>query len=389
MTPDIPLKASSEKEEKIIKNFLKVLFLVFMFSIPLSVTAYAGELSAWIQKAKEAQAEMMNVKPENIPDHSLVCETEGKAEERLISAFSALSDGRMHEVWVIGKGIIPVGTCLKAAFGESVIYSNDEMDVFVKGGTEYRVHRFVMQKRDNGKEDGSSEETHKDPHTPNHWEEGDETEAAVGGNRYCFTCIDSDYGGGALFLCNTVIPADFGSEYADEYLSPGPLSFFGTTNDYRTSGIKAFLDLYGAPFMKDTVIKINESASGSTKEGKYGNTTGSGIQSCSIGYRQMTGEMFILSLDEALTYTDWLWKFNGSDTDNPKTVTGPFASAYWLRTPYGSAGDYADSGMVYVVDLEKGNIHPASVMPTVKTGDNYTDMFTAVGIRPAFVLENE
>lgn len=368
---------------------MKMLLLIAILSSLPGTAAYAQELTEWMQKAREAQAAMMNVKPESIPDQSLVCETKGKADERLISAFSALSDEKMHEVWVIGKGIIPVGTCLKQTFGENVIYSNDEMDVLTKGGITYRVHRFVMQKRENGKGEGGSKYADKSPETKNHWEEGDETEAVIGENRYCFTCIDSDCGAGALFLCNTVIPADFLSEYDNGQLTPGPLSCFGITNDYRTSGIRAFLDLCGAPFMKDTVIKITESASGSTKEGKYENTAGSGIQSYSIGYRQMTGKMFILSLDEALTYRKWLFKFNGSDTDNPKTVTGPFAGAYWLRTPYGTSGDYADSGMVYVVDLEKGNIHPASVTPEAANGDVYTDMFTAVGIRPAFVLENE
>lgn len=331
---------------------------------------------------------MMRVKPESIPDSAVVCETEGKAEERLISAFSAISDEKSHDVWVIGKGILPVGTCLKAAYGESVVYSNDEMDVIDKGETIYRVHRFVLQKRENRSSEGNKG-TNKKPETANHWETGDETEAVIGEHRYCFTCINSDFEGGALFLCNTVIPADYMSVYAEDGVSPGPVSCFGTGNDYMTSEIRAFLELYGAPFMKDTVIRITESASGSTKEGKFENTAGSGIQSYSIGYRQMTGKLFLLSLDEALACTDWLWKFNGSDTDNPKTVTGPFAGAYWLRTPYGNAQNHADSGMVYVVDLEKGNIHPAAVMPEAASGDSYTDMFTAVGIRPAFVLSNE
>ncbi|MCQ2401258.1 MAG: hypothetical protein MJ059_04985 [Lachnospiraceae bacterium] len=388
MKTDTVFPASGRREVENIKRIVKCMFFLFVLSFTCSMPGYAGDLTVWMERAKEVQAEMMNQKAENIPDSSVVCETRGKAEERLISAFSALSDGRPREVWVIGKDIIPVGTCLKEHFGENAVYSNDSMDIIENKDGTYHVHRFVIQKKNLKEGKDNSMDTYKMPDAKNHWEVGDETGAFIDGNPYFFTCIDSDYKGGALFLCNTVIPADFGTDY-EIYYSPGPIGYFGETNDYETSKIRSFLDSQTASYMKRSLIGINESASGSTMEGKFGATDSIGVKRYSIGFQQITQGLFIFSLNEAIMYAKWLWRFEGSESDNPKTVLSPFLSAYWLRTPYGNGFDYESSDMVYVVDLEKGNIHPASVRPESSVGDDYTDLFTAVGIRPAFVLDND
>lgn len=387
MKTDAVFPDSGRKEDENIKNLGKCMLFLFVLSLSFSKPVYADDLTVWMERAKAAQAAMMNQKPENIPDSSVICETRGKAEERLVSAFSALSEGGTQEVWVIGKDIIPVGTCLKEQFGKKAVYSNDSMDIIEKNDGSYHVHRFVIQNKDLREGKDNSMDTYKMPDAQNHWEVGDETGVFIDGKPYFFTCIDSDYKGGALFLCNTVIPADFGTD--DIYFSPGPIGYYGESNDYEVSKIRGFLDSQTASYMKKSLIRINESASGSTMEGKFGATDGIGIKRYSIGFQQITQGLFIFSLNEAIMYAKWLWRFEGSESDNPKTVSGPFLSAYWLRTPYGNGFDYESSDMVYVVDLEKGNIHPASVRPESSEGDDYTDLFTAVGIRPAFVLDND
>lgn len=366
---------------------VKVMVMILGLTLSTDFGSYAEELSDWISRARTQQAQLTGEDPESIPDSALICETGGKAEERLISAYSALPDSETHEVWIIGKDIVPVGICLKAAYGENVVYSNDETDVIEKEESVYRIHRFLIRKRS-----ASGGETlmsrYKASDVVNHWEEGEETDVLLGESRLTFTCIDSDFYGKALFLCNSVIPADFGSVYGDEGILPGPARYFGETNDYGTSLVKTFLDQQSPSYMCDIKIGISESATGSTEEGKFGLTTGRGIKSYPAGSRELTGKLFLLSLDEALTYSDRLWKFTGSSGER-KTSAGAFAGAYWLRTPYGDGKDQAFTDMVYVVDLEKGNIHPARVMPDGSTGDVYTDAFTSVGIRPAFVLDND
>ena len=89
----------------------------------------------------------------------------------------------------------------------------------------------------------------------------------------------------------------------------------------------------------------------------------------------------------------------GEAEENPESQTGPFCKGYWLRSPSGN-GTKEDNGMVYIVDLVNGNIHPEKRKPDEATGDNYggnqTDEQTeewkvtsSVGIRPVFVLPQQ
>jgi len=195
-----------------------------------------------------------------------------------------------------------------------------------------------------------------------------------------------------------VIPAGYKGEYRyendgtghfDYVWYPGPIAYFGESNDYKYSNIRAFLDdettekVFSAA---DIQIGIESAYTGATADGKFENTTSGTLKAYPIGYQKMNARLFILSIDEALKYTDYLWKFNGSDTDNPETVTDTTCHSYWLRNPNGTSSDYSETQMAYAVDLDTGNIHPVFVKPDGTTGDSYIDTQTNVGVRPVFTL---
>lgn len=89
-----------------------------------------------------------------------------------------------------------------------------------------------------------------------------------------------------------------------------------------------------------------------------------------------------------MKYKNSLWKFDGSEEDNPETQYTPFSKGYWLRSPMGNAQSY-DTGYVYVVDLVNGSIHPASIKPLESTGNDELDVTTTYGIRPAFIMKQD
>lgn len=235
------------------------------------------------------------------------------------------------------------------------------------------------------------------------WQVGDQVTRTIDGVEYKFTCIDENYSdiygnhtGSALFLMDDVIPAGYGGEYREEFDSlghpqqvwyPGPIATFGNTNDYKYSNIRAFLRNETVFTAADVVIGVPTSAIGTTETGRYDQTTDRGLTSYTIGYQQMTERLFILSLEEAVKYRDYLWKFD-SGVDNPESVTDSTCGAYWLRTPNGTNRDYDETGLIYVVDLLEGNIHPEYIKPYGTTGDPFIDTQTTVGVRPAFTLPN-
>lgn len=237
-----------------------------------------------------------------------------------------------------------------------------------------------------------------------HWRIGDHVTRSIAGVEYQFTCIDENYSdgygnhaGSALFLMDDVIPAGYGGEYKEEIDStghtrmvwyPGPIADFGDSNDYKYSRIRAFLREETVFSAADVVIGVPTSATGSTEKNRYTQTTDKGLISYTIGYQKMTERLFILSLEEAIKYRDYLWKFD-SDVDNPEAVTNSTCGSYWLRTPGGTNRDFDETGLCYVVDLLSGNIHPESIKPSGGIGDAYIDTQTTVGVRPAFTLPNE
>lgn len=225
----------------------------------------------------------------------------------------------------------------------------------------------------------------------------------IDGKAYRFRCIDTDYFDGmenhpqmALYLCDTVIPPNTGSEWRYE-LQPdgmygyiyhaGPVVNFGSGADYKYSNIHRWLEKNSEKKDGDyqAAIGVSFAFTGSTKQGRFSELDAGGLMAHPIGYQKMNADLFILSVEEALRYKEWLWRFNGSGKDDVSEAENTFCNAYWLRTPLGCTDDY-DTGYVYVVDLEHGNIHPKAVCPQGGTGDAELDVTSDAGIRPAFLL---
>lgn len=409
-------------------------------------------LAEWILKARQADSELTGTDISLIPEESVICDTEGKAGQRLVSAAALIGDTSSHSVYIIARGIVPTGIALKTEYGARIVYSNTIRETVVIGGTKYTVHCFGLQRvfgdacfhryeavvtadptctvrgkttyicslcgdeqivyaaplgHVDEEHDGICDVCGMPADTPIRevrWHLGDTLSETIDGKSYTFRCIDEDYSdgdenhaGAALFLCDSVIPAGYKGEYREEEDAdghriyvwyPGPIATFGSTNAYKTSNIRAFLDSAAPKVATEVTIGIPTAYTHATEKGKFSQLRDDGITSYSIGYQKMSAKLFVLSLEEALKYKNFLWKFGGSATDNPETVTSGTCTMYWLRTPNGTANDYDESGLAYVVDLSEGNIHPMYIAPKSSTGDPYIDSQTTVGIRPAFLISN-
>ena len=89
----------------------------------------------------------------------------------------------------------------------------------------------------------------------------------------------------------------------------------------------------------------------------------------------MQDSYFCLSLEEALRYRDWLWRFS-SGQENPESQMSAYSQGYYLRTPFyeeDEHGRFVYGQQIYVVDLD-GSVHPAPV-----SSETY-------GLRPAFAV---
>lgn len=239
-----------------------------------------------------------------------------------------------------------------------------------------------------------------------HWKTGEVQAREIGGKVYLFRCIDQNYGDesgthrqAALFLCDSVIPANTDSRYSYQKLpdgtygyvfEPGPIVNFGSSNDYKYSKIRSFLKASEEPgnYMEPIHIGISYAYRGSTGKQKYSQLDASALTAAYIGSQKMTDQIFILSVDEALQYKDWLWRFEGSQHENPESQYGAFSRSYWLRNPMGTEED-ADTGYVYVVDLVEGNLHPAAICPKADGQDEEINVTGNIGIRPVFAMPQD
>lgn len=264
---------------------------------------------------------------------------------------------------------------------------------------------------DNLPEDSLPEDKFPEDRTPGegmtHWKIGDTVVGNVHGEIYRFRCIDQNYADqeenhrqAALFLCDTVIPADIESKYMFEELPdgshgyvfyPGPLVDFGDSNEYKYSRVRSWLqeavqegEIFSGALPVHT--GVSQAYSGSTLENLYSQMDAEGLYPAAIGSQQMVDRLFVLSVEEALKYREWLWRFEGEE-ENPQTQVETYCKGYWLRTPAGNRTNF-DTDQVYVVDLVLGNLHPAAIRPQ-PDGDMQEEEISRTGIygvRPAFVL---
>ncbi len=248
------------------------------------------------------------------------------------------------------------------------------------------------------------------PSSLRHWKQGDTLKRKIDGRSYRFRCIDQDYADhmehhrkGALFLCDEVIPANFGSRYDFEtpgdashgyVYVPGAIVRFGSSADYKYSDIRSWLTDHDEDFADAIMVNtgVERAYLGKTEAGSWEQFPGNELSARYLGSQKMEDQLFILSVDEAYRYRNWLWRFGGSKKRNPKTQVSEFCKGYWLRTPFGSA----EESQVYIVDLVQGNIRPEAVQPGLYVQDLKKEDTTeqdqelrvtgTTGVRPAFVL---
>ena len=127
---------------------------------------------------------------------------------------------------------------------------------------------------------------------------------------------------------------------------------------------------------------------GSSPEGARSGFDSNSLSAHYIGSQQLNARLFILSVDEALDYKEYLWRFEGADEENPETQASAYAKGYCLRSPGGNSDEF-QTGYAYVVDLVNGNLHPAAVRAEGGTGEEKQDQTTVYGIRPAFVMPQD
>lgn len=226
-----------------------------------------------------------------------------------------------------------------------------------------------------------------------HWNIGDTVVRNIGGTSYRFRCIDQNYGDhmdyhrkGALFLCDEVIPANTGSCYEFEtpedashgyVYNPGPIVRFGDTADYKYSAVRAWLSGSAEHFADAEMVNtgVERAYQGQTEAELWEQFPGDELTAKYLGSQKMEDQLFILSVDEAYRYRNWLWRFGSARKRNPETQISEFCKGYWLRTPCGSA----EGGQVYIVDLVQGNIRPEAVRTDADPSENTAGQKTLSG----------
>lgn len=194
------------------------------------------------------------------------------------------------------------------------------------------------------------------------WYIGDTQERTIHGKTYTFRCIDPNYcdagmnRAGALFFCDSIIGGD--ESVFDE-----------NHNGWEASDVRTWLQegLEDPTGIADAVTTISYTYAGKSSDYL--------VSERKFTKRKQPGadtedKLFCLSLEEALRYGNYLWKLNGSETDNFH-LAGSHAMGYWLRTPAAR-----DGKLCYAVTYD-GHVTPEEV-----SSDR-------IGIRPAYVAVQE
>lgn len=215
------------------------------------------------------------------------------------------------------------------------------------------------------------------------WHIGDIQARTIGNEVYLFRCISENYKDKsntskrlALFLCETVIPADIVNNPVTEQFET---MFFGDTNNYKFSTINEWLKENSTDSLfslSQINIGVDSSYRGETTKYKFSQLNPNELIKNDFSKTQaMYSNLFVLSVEEALQYKDYLWKFEDSSSENPETQIKPYCTGYWLRTPETNTND-----KIYSVNLHDGTIESVSVKATEEND------YSTIGIRPAFVM---
>lgn len=407
------------------------------------------QLAGYLALAREFEREITGEEPGHISDDRLVVENNRDNDNRISSIVNQLKAGGETVFYLIGKNYKPNGIAiaewlLQNAEGE---YSSSTEAVITIGGDVYTVTRMSVNCQEQSENcshlwsiiqeypalctrhgsrlytcsrclnektvilplPGHMDEDHDllcdrcgessgDVSAGYRWKLGDIQMRELDGQTYFFECIDQNYADeagnynqAALFLCNDIIPADYGSEYRYEQLAdgmydyvfyPGELVGFGSGNDYKYSEVRSFLNRLSGDVsgIESTNIGINYAYRGATEEGAYEQLSDADLTSDYIGHQKMADKFFVLSVDEALKYKAYLWN---------TIESGPRAKGYWLRNPMGD-GNHHTTDYVYIVDVVNGNIRPQHIQPYLETEESKTDdelrLTGTTGVRPAYTM---
>lgn len=379
------------------------------------------KLQEWLEVAKKADYALTGEYP---LDMQVITKTQTEGNERLLNLVSMAEGTERKEIYLIAKGYYPsagiIGqrlpmvknisevpveqltisgvayTVLRVGFervyDESTCSHEYEMVDDVAATCTENGHQTVLcqkcgkeemvilpatghiDKDHDGICDTCQEPADEAPEAV-HYSIGDVQVRAIGDKLYLFRCIDDDYEDAlgnsqklALFLCDSVIRSDI--QGTSKKLN------FGDNNNYKYSRIREWL-LENAKddFLHDTYIGITNSYMGATRTGAYEQFSESSLLGQSRLFQQLEDRVFVLSVDEAIKYKDYLWKFNGSEKNNPESQVSAYSKGYYLRTPQDSGiTDFRYGEGIYTVSLVDGNIRPVEVTET------------SIGIRPVMAI---
>lgn len=379
-------------------------------------------LNYWLNVSSEADQCITGEGPSS---GQLISESQKEANERLLNLVSMADGGDRIEVYVIAKGYTPNAAIISQKFPAVKNLSELSLEQLTIADETYIVLRIGFEKTydentcnhsykvidrvepscmDNGYETVQclkcrKEETvilpaivHTDTdhngicdvcyqpvqETPEavHYSIGDVQYRTIGNKTYSFRCIDEDYEDArnnsqktALFLCDSVIRSDI--------MGTSKKLNFGDNNNYKYSKVRKWLqnNASDSRFLHNAYIGITRSYIGSTGRGTYEQLKESSLMGYERLYQSMEDKVFILSVEEALKYRDYLWKFNGSQTNNPDSQISTYSKGYYLRTPQnGGLEDFWYGEGIYAVSLIDGNIQPVNASET------------GIGIRPVMTI---
>lgn len=378
-------------------------------------------LNKWLEIAKKADYSITGEYP---TDMQIITGSQSEGNEQLLNLVSMIDGTDRKEIYLIARGYYPNAGIISQKFQSVKNISELQMEEVKIAGNTYTILRVGFEKtyveglcshdykvidevvatcmenghlttRCNkcGKEESivTSALGHVDSdhdgicdvcqelsdEAPEavHYGIGDVQIRTIGNRTYLFRCIDDDYEDAmgnsqklALFLCDGVIRSDIGG--ISKKLN------FGDNNNYKYSKVREWLlENAKADFVHETYIGITNSYMGATSSGAYEQFSESSLLGQSRLFQQLEDRVFILSVDEAIKYKDYLWKFNGSEENNPESQISAYSKGYYLRTPQESGiTDFRYSTGIYTVSLIDGNIRPVEVSET------------RIGIRPVMAI---
>ncbi len=379
------------------------------------------KLNQWLDAAREAD---LAITGEETTNQQLITKSLEESNERLLNLVSMADGSERMEVYLIAKNHTPT-TVILNQLNNIKNLSQLIRDEFVIDGDTYTVVRVGFEKtyeestcihdyeiierveptctengyelircRKCGKEEtvilpatGHTDADHDGvcdicyqsaDEAPEevHYSLGDIQARTIGSHMYLFRCIDEDYEDAmgnsqktALFLCDSVIRSDI--------MGSSKKLNFGDNNNYKYSKVREWLqnNATDSLFLNDTYVGITKSFLGSTRRGTYEQLSESGIKGYDRLYQSMEDKIFILSVEEALKYRDYLWTFDGNDVNNPESQISVYSKGYYLRTPQdGGLDDFRYGEGIYTVSLTDGNIQPVNVSET------------SIGIRPVMTI---